>query len=255
MPTRVFVRPWRNDTAASSFPFASTLQAVSDTELPFPVAAVLDASIYASPQSPFYLTEIELDVSGDAVIWVGTEADTRIASTSVSPGDTDDVLTLMDGYDRKFGVLVVDPTQMQIVTAWSLGIHSFGTSLEFVASVMLPSALAVEGVLLDDGTLLSDDVWIVGEDGVVVRSVGGVLRVDIVGDPMFRRRLCTPPGAFTVPRFVKTISGQSADDYRHFTISAGTGLAADSILRIVPDQDQGAIWIGLVGQTVENEDQ
>lgn len=253
MPTtRVFVRPWRNDAAASSFPFVSTLEASADTGFPFPVAAVLDASFYAVP-GRLLLTQIDVAEDGVATIWVGTEDEPKLASAEVAPADTNEQIAFRTEHGRDYGILVVDPTPLQTITAWTSGSHGFAEQLEFVVSTIFPASTGIEGFLLDDGTLLTDDVWLVGEDGVVVRSINGLLRVDVVGDPIFRRALCEESGLFVTPRFVKTISGISPDDYNGFTITPGLDLAADTILRIVPDKDGQGLWVGLVGQTAAGE--
>mgnify|MGYP000373161909 CR=1 FL=1 len=90
---RVFVRQWRNDSAVSSYPFASTLVAVSNTNIPFPVAAILDASFYAV-STPIGITKVTVSEEGTAVISVGTPDETELATAEIAIGDTAEEIEL-----------------------------------------------------------------------------------------------------------------------------------------------------------------
>lgn len=248
---RVFVRQWRNDSAVSSYPFASTLVAVSNTNIPFPVAAILDASFYAV-STPIGITKVTVSEEGTAVISVGTPDETELATAEIAIGDTAEEIEFTDSYGRSYGLIVVNPVLLQVITVWPVGEHLFDSVLEFVASTCIPAPLGVEGVLLDDGTLITGDVWIVGEDGVVVRAFGDSIRVDVVGDPLFKRKLCSAVDEFTTPRFLKTISGVAPNDYNNINIVRGSG-TPDSILRIVPSAEDGGLYIGLIGLGAEGE--
>ena len=122
---------------------------------------------------------------------------------------------------------------------------------EFAATCVTPMpAAGVRGFTTPDGTLFTGDVWLVGEDGVVVREEDGAVRIDVVGDPLFRRRLCQPVQLFTTPRFVKTINGMRPDARGDFKITAGRALAADTVLRVYTD-DTGGITFEAVGQVLQ----
>jgi hypothetical protein len=95
---------------------------------------------------------------------------------------------------------------------------------------------------------VSGEVWLVGENGVVVRTEGKNIRVDVVGDPLFKRKV---DNSFVTPRFIKTINGIPPDEYGDFKIVSGSYMAGDTILRVYPEPDVPGIRIELVGQSLE----
>jgi hypothetical protein len=103
---------------------------------------------------------------------------------------------------------------------------------------------------------MAADVWLIGEDGVVLRKDENAIRVDIVGDPLFKRKLCTTTGGnielFVTPNFVRTVNGIKPDEYGNFTITANNELAGDTILRIYPDAANNVVKIEFVGQRLES---
>ena len=79
-----------------------------------------------------------------------------------------------------------------------------------------------------------------------------VIRVDVVGDPLFRRRLCGDPeepqpprNLFTTPNFIQKIKVVDAnsewtcppDANGDFTIQGNDSLAGDSALRVRITED------------------
>ena len=107
---------------------------------------------------------------------------------------------------------------------------------------------------MDDGTLVTGDVWLVGDDGVVVRHqqvnmpgccgqpavLRDVIRVDIVGDPLFKRRICDAQSLFATPQPIKIVRvvnqgktfDSTPDDEGYLTIQMNDAGAADTILRV-----------------------
>ncbi len=184
---------------------------------------------------------------------VGDGTAATLATTAFDPLAPQELLELTDQYGRPAGVLVSDVTRLAVFQTWPLGAHRFQpAATEFCASCVIPMPqVGVQGFLTDDGTLFTGDVWIVGEDGVVVRQDGdGVVRFDVVGDPLFRRRLCQPVQLFATPRFIKTVNGMKPDERGDFKITVGRALAGDTVLRVYPD-DKGGITIEAVGQTLQ----
>ena len=80
---------------------------------------------------------------------------------------------------------------------------------------------------------------------------GESIRVDVVGDPLFKRRVS--PESFVTPSFIKSINGIEPDDKGDFKIAVGTYLANDTILRIYPDLSLPGLRIELVGQDLQVE--
>ena len=92
-------------------------------------------------------------------------------------------------------------------------------------------------------------MWLVGEDGVVLRTElttdkdGNsveVLRLDVVGDPLYLQRLCNPEELFSPVNPIRTLRVKQGeytydcvpDDQGNFTIQMNDSLAADAALRV-----------------------
>ena len=149
-----------------------------------------------------------------------------------------ELLRLTDSFGRPAGVLVSSAVKLARFTSWSIGTHTFGpTTATFVPSVVIPTPeVGVRGVRTEAGDLFVRDFLIVGDNGVVVREEEpGCIRVDIVGDPLFRRKLCIPVDLFTTPRFIETINGCPPDKYGNFNLTVGDHLNEQTILRIYPN--------------------
>lgn len=110
----------------------------------------------------------------------------------------------------------------------------------------------MRGLTTVQGGLLAGDAWIVGESGIVVSldPDDGNIWVDVVGDPLFTRRLCTPLDLFTTPRFVKTINNVAPGPDGDFQIAVATVSASDTILRIIPEPPD-TLRIGLAGKSTQ----
>jgi hypothetical protein len=131
------------------------------------------------------------------------------------------------------------------------------------------------GFLLDDGSLITGDIWLVGDDGIVLThetveapqddcqvSLGldpteQRIRVDVVGDPLFRQRLCAS-GTVT-PKFLKQLTLTSGDNtivlspdaQGRIGLTAGRLGGESTVLRIT--HRDGALRIDTVGgQTAGN---
>lgn len=243
---------YRDENASSRYPFADGSTLVAEDGLAFDPSTFVDASVYPIGGGPRCgITAIE--VANRVVrVWVGDPSDTRRASGTFDPLLPPDEVHLQDAHGRPAGVLLSDPTLLAASQAWPAGLHAFPTgSAEFVASCVIPTPeVGVRGFLTADGDLLTGDVWWVGERGVVVRKDGDAIRVDIVGDPLFARRLCFPLGLFATPRFVRTINHIPPGPGGDFQIVVGDHDAPDTILRIYPISAT-ELAVEAVGQTLE----
>jgi hypothetical protein len=243
---------YRDEHLPGLYPFADGMTLVAEDGLALDPAAFLDASAYPIGGGPgCALTAVE--VSTRLVrFWIGDDADRRRASATFDPLAPPTLLALADTYGRPAGVLLVDPLPLAASQAWPGGAHEFpaGTA-EFVASCVLPTPeVGVRGFLTAAGDLLTGDVWWVGERGVVIRTEDGAIRIDVVGDPLFARRLCFPLGLFATPRFVRTINGVPPGPDGDFKLIVGAHDAQDTILRIYP-VSATELAIEAVGETLE----
>jgi hypothetical protein len=245
---------WRAQNDATKYPFSLRATLVNAEGRFFPEGTFLDAALaVVGASDALYLSAVTI-VGGQVTIAVGDPSHRELATGTFPLASPPDLVPLEDASGRPAGVLVSEALRLSVFQAWGNGRHEFKPEqTEFVASVCTPTPESgVRGVLLADGTLLTGDVWLVGADGVVLSSDQGVasdgspvtlIRVDVVGDPLFRRRLCATAGKFATPRFITAIRFVSPnqsflcipDAYGNVTIVASNYLALDAVLRIGPN--------------------
>lgn len=246
---RLSTSEWRDSQATRRYPFADGASLRSTSGFVLPDEILIDAALYpVSSSGPLFLAEIELE-PGLASLWLGDATNKRLASALVDLQSPVEELPLLDTFGRTAGLLLVDTVQLRELKTWPTGSHLFtpDTAAFAPSTIMLPAVFGLHGFLLDDNTVVAGDVWLVGEDGVVVREVEpGIIRIDIVGDPLFRRRLCSDGGTFSTPRFVRTINDVGPDSLGRFHITEGENLTTDNALRVVTTPD--GLRIEVVGQ-------
>ena len=258
MPGRIIHPDFRNQNEQSNYPFEDMATLISLTGHQFFADTFIDASLYAiGLQAGAYISEITIAARATTV-YIGDSEESNRASGTFDTLVPPETIPLADEYGRPAGMLLSDATRLALFQAWPLGAHNFATAATpFVAAVVTPTPkIGVRGFVTDKGDLLTGAVWLIGEDGVVIREeVGGSIRIDIVGDPLFERALCTkelPEGSttdpFPAPIFLQTINGIEPDQFGDFKITAGDTHAADTVLRIF--DDNGSLKIEVVGQKV-----
>lgn len=268
---RQFFEAWRRQHQATKYPFAESASLRNRAGKTLLEGMFLDAALYpVGGQAGLFLSGVVID-HAEATLYVGDTRETRRASVTFDLVSPPDELSLVDVYDRPAGVMVSESVRLAAFQSWGVGEHLFRQAeSEFCAAVCLPTAEeGLAGFLLDDGSFVSGDVWLVGDDGVVVRSddvvVGPAedprnvraLRVDVVGDPLFRRRLCADIGLFTTPRFVRVLRVTAADttvdvtpdEYGDIKLTVDNDAAADTVLRITPIS--GGLQISVVGEPID----
>lgn len=244
--------------------FPEFLASLEDTKYPFlPTASLsngrvgflegtfLDAHLYAVASSGRYYVSRVVVQSDRFTIVVGDDTDPERLSTSATIPVTDGVLQLTDANGRPGGVLVSEPSRLALLSAWGVGTHTFERAqTEFCVTCQMPVPdPGVTGLRLETGEILSGRVWLVGEDGVVLRTITDTdrngnpvqrLRIDVVGDPLYLQKLCNPDDLFTPInpiRTVRILNGETIydcepDEYGNFNIQMNDALAADASLRI-----------------------
>ena len=176
------------------------------------------------------------------------------AFVEFDPLDNDGLLHIKDEWERPAGLIVSDEERLARFGAWELGTHTFrAPATTFVPSCVIPTPeVGVRGFLTEQGDLLTGEVLLVGDNGVVVRQPtedDPTIRVDIVGDPLFLRKLCNPVQLFTTPNVIKTINGCPPDKYGHFNLTVGDHHDEKTVLRILPTE--AGLLIKAVGTTRE----
>jgi hypothetical protein len=251
---RILYPQFRDEQADSRYPFAdgATLTTTAGT-LTIARDTFIDASLYIIDAGKgLYISQITV-TSDTVTLFVGGSATRNLVSTKY-PTNTppaDGILELFDSYGRPAGMLLSQRLKLFELSAWPTGEHTFASSAtEFVASVSIPAQEpGVRGILTADDTLLTGDLWLIGDQGVQVRQENeGVIRIDIIGEPLFLRALCEDKDKFSPKRFVKTINGCPPDEYGNFIFTSTGHIAPDTVLRIYPSCD--SLVIDTVGKKV-----
>jgi hypothetical protein len=255
---RIIFPEFRDEQSDSKYPFADDATLQARTGFVLPRSMFIDASIYTiGAQTRVGITSIT--VAADLVtITLNSSSDSNICSASYSPLDPPEngLLNLVDSYGRPAGILLSSRDALALLGGWSTTTHNFAAGdAEFVATVVIPAQEAgVRGISTDAGDLFTGDMWLIGDRGIVLRETSpNVIRVDIVGAPLFKRLDCfdedgTPKSAFSSKAFIRTINGCGPDEYGNFNITVATKTAPDSVLRIYPEN--GALKIAAVGLKV-----
>jgi len=256
MATNIRHAEWRKSLEATKFPFSHLASLQNDAGDTLLEGTFLDASLYPiGGTARMYLSRVT--VAADMVtLVIGDTETTDRASCSFDPADPPSELRLLDSYDRPAGVLVSEPVRLAVFAGWSIGDHEFfPTSTPFVARCCLPAPeIGVRGFELETGEVITGDVWLVGGDGVVLSSssewipaegdgagtYAEVIRIDIVGEPLFKRKSCQDDGLFQSPRFLQqlrfNVGGAEyicgPDARGNINITAASVSAADTVLRV-----------------------
>lgn len=245
---------WRDQLKDTKYPFCDRCTLATADNFVIDKSAIYDASFYiVNWSSRLFITSIEVlsDVVTQANIYVGNAVNKRVAHATIDPFNVPEVITFSDTLGRQAGIMVVDTIAMSFIQTWPIGEHLFRDTAEFVPSVVLPMPdNMVSSLKCEDGSLINNNVWLIGEDGVVLRLDGhNNIRVDVIGDPLFKRK--QNPNSFVTPRFIKTINNIPPDDNGDFKITVGNYEANDTILRIYPDPSLPGLRIELVGQELQ----
>lgn len=246
---RILFPETRDENEFSRYPFADSATLVTNTNQTIPPETFVDASVYPiGGRERIYIQSV-LVRTRLITLTLSDPRGAALCTGAFDPLDPPDYIPLADTYGRAAGVLVSEPLRLAIFSTWPVGQHTFAIgATEFAASCVIPTPeIGVRGLLTEAGDLFTGDMWIVGDNGVMVRQDGdGVIRVDIVGDPLFVRRVCAPEELFNIPRFIKTVNGCPPDAAGNYTLNVGNHRAEDTILRIYPAD--GGVKIEAVGQ-------
>jgi hypothetical protein len=200
---------WRNERETGNYPFADSIDLLAGGNRTIGPGVFVDAAVCVTGGvAPLYLSRIE--VSGtDVTFWIGDENEQLMASGTYIYGDENAVIQLTDIAGRPGGILVSESERLSKFNGWDSGNYDFdATQTMFAARATICPPLQGVSTLRDNtGQELRGDVWLVGDQGVLLRWVDNAIRVDVIGDPLFRRRLCGGDGAYPDRTFVKHFAG------------------------------------------------
>lgn len=240
--TSILHPQYRDDYLQGRYPFtdASTLTDTDGTLLATPILldAVLHPAEHVLPQrlSAIILNDLTatFQISDDSGL-----SCSGLVSLNPAPG----VIPLTDPLGRPAGMLLADPDQLSTLQNWTSGMHTFPTgAADFVATVSIPCPeLCLRGLQADGSQPLADDVWLVGENGVILTEDRGNIRIDIVGEPLFIRALFSGTDTFVAPPVARTINHVPPDGNGVFILAPSQLFTASPALRIIPDGTGGLV--------------
>jgi hypothetical protein len=246
---------WRNNNQRTKYPFADSATLVNDNGVSIDRDLFDDARIYPiGGGAGLYLGQIR---SADAKITfaIFDPVEGELAAGVLDVEDIGDDIPIFDSLGRPAGLLVSSASRLSsLFSLYGTGVFDFEPDeTEFAASVAIPMPqVGVRGLLLDDGSFVAGDVYLVGTDGVVLSMDAGAIRVDIIGDPYALIKACIEEG-FPVPAFcgLRTINLIPPDDNGDFKLTIGGNVAADTILR-VEQAEPGVLLLKAVGRVGGN---
>lgn len=249
----------KRNQGGSKFPFTDVSTLVSTTGLVMDPAALLDASVYPTgAEGPLYLSGID-SKDGTTRFLISGSSGVVCEGSAVSNSS---IVRLTDEFGRDCGILIGGPDLSSFTSSIPTGLHVF----EPDAAELVPSCVIsrgqrqVSGFYGEDKKLVSGDVWLVGENGVLLEpgSSPNVISINCVGDPLFPVRTAAINGRVfskqpALQRFQVKNNGViflndtnlAPDTYGNLTITVAGGSDNRSILRVRPVKN--GIRISLAG--------
>lgn len=230
----IIYQAYRTELLSVKYPFADAATLRTRDGILMDQDTFLDFSLYPiGGLEQLYLSKVVVEANL-VTLWVGDTIKSELCYCSFDPLFPPDVLEFLDSFGRPAGVAVSSSERLAVFQTWPIGTHPFSPSATpFVATacVSMPEE-GVRGISVN-GEVLSGDVWLVGENGVVLSEEDGCIRVDVVGDPLFKRAANMED--FETPRFITSINGVSPDDGGDIKLTVGRGYVNDPVIRIYPN--------------------
>lgn len=252
---RILYPQFREEQLESRYPFADNATLTSTTNSSITIASdtFIDAAFFPiGGGRQLYISSITVETQ-KILITVGDAGNSKRISATYDPINPpeDGIIQFFDTYGRPAGFLLSAPLKLARLSSWAVGAYEFTlAATAFVAAVAIPAnEPGVRALQTENNEILTRDIWLVGDQGIVVRQDGErVIRIDIVGVPLFKRFLCAPTGEpFPTTNYIKTINNCGPDAYGNFTFTATNFEVDDSVLRIYPDN--GTIVIDSIGRS------
>lgn len=257
---RILFPDFREEQKDSRYPFVDTANLTAEDGITvIQRDTFIDAVFHViGAGNRIYISSITVGAQ-KITINFGDETTAIVASTSFVPNPIAATpsggLSIYDPLGRPAGTIVATKDNLSLFTGWSVGDYEFSPSAtEFVSTTVIPAREpGVRAIMPATKELATGDLWLIGDNGVTFRHEGvqdgkQIIRVDVVGVPLFKRALCVPYDRFQSKNFVRSINNCPPDDYGNFTLTATGHEADDTVLRIT--QSDGIIFIDAVGRKV-----
>lgn len=257
--TDIIFPEWRNQNEHINYPFSDDATMVSDGGVRIPKSLFDDARFYPIDAiAGVYLKSVR--IQGNIVTLTIADPDKDLATGSYDYTNPQNDVAFYDEHNRPAGVLVSTVEKLKLLpAALPTSVEFTQEQAEFASSCVVPMPqVGLRGFLLDDGSYLTGDIYLIGVDGVVLTVPRhNVIRVDILGDPYAKLAECEEEGIPVAPFCgLKTINGIAPDpETGDFKISPGANppYAFDNILRV--RQTARELIIETVGLNVYAEGQ
>jgi len=243
--SRLAFNDWRAENAQRNYPFADD-STLTNGIITLAKSLFIDGRLYPiGGGAALYLGRITR--AGNSIEFaITTEAAGDLATASYSVNDipASSELAFHDSYGRPAGMLLSSQEALQAFSGLNTGEYTFLLAqTRFAPAVIVAQPdIGVRGFVTDAGELFAGDVWLVGEDGVVLRrDDDGSLRIDIIGDPFAARKLCGDESAsdaeievLSLYCPIQKLNGVEPDDQGNFQMLIGSNQSLSNILRITP---------------------
>ncbi len=219
---------FRKEREQTNYPFSTRAALVNRDGATILQGTILDLCLHPyGGREGAYLSRVDVDADSCTLVF-GDAGSAERCSTTFSLVSPPAEAQVVDGNGLPAGVVVSEPVRLAGLQSLGLGSHAFDPADTEVCAgcVISEPEPGLRGFLLDDGSVVSGDVVLLGDDGVVLEvenasedaceDGGQIIAVHVVGDPLFKRRVCGPDDLFTTPRLVKSIKVEHPDG--EFTI-------------------------------------
>lgn len=226
---RVLYPTYYDESVDAAYPFAGNVSR-SNGSVRIDDDIFVDARLYPPDGShDLYVSEINI---GNEITVTLANGGGEVATGSFDRNDPPDEIHfttssgayvgLLRGYVNKKDTNSIGIRGLRKLAGWSDGTYSFGAvSTQFAPTVVVPQPQqCVRSITLESGEVFTGDVYLVGERGVQLTvndavlsssssqsiSFDNVIRVDVIGDPLYVRRECEDEGIdMTSDRIIKKI--------------------------------------------------
>lgn len=261
---RIIFPEFRDQQSDSRYPFGDAATLRSNTGFFIPKNALVDLNLrIINGGVGAYLSSIVVD--NDRVSLNFSDFGRRnTCSGQYRPLELGDdkyfTISLSDRSGRPAGVMVGGADELRLLSGWPAGAHTFtAAATELAASVVTPALeTGVRALITQSGGVITDDIWLIGDQGVVLRVLAdNTIQINVTGAPLFKRIQCLgedgqPIGDFSPRNYLKTINCCPPDKYGNFNLVVKSnnddGTERKQILRIFPEGN--GLKIAAVGSRV-----
>ena len=244
----------------STYPFTDGATFLSRDNKLVDKQSFVDAIVYPSEiAEDVHISQIDLLERSTKIVLQDSQQGV-VARGETSSEEPNSTMVLKDKNNLHAGIILVNIDQLRSGFSVPTVLRFGSEALPFTASVVIPRPdNHVSGIRLPSGKIISGEVWLVGEDGIVLdhetQGATDVISIHAIGDRYATRRVCEASDeTFTPTRPVKKIvvkkgSGTeyeiSPDQWGNIQISQGLGVEQDNVIRL--NSEKNSIRFNILG--------